>query len=54
MSGNGACYLAHAYRDALRELGISQLRIKPGRPGTNGKAERLIQTFLNEWAYARV
>jgi transposase InsO family protein len=29
-------------------------RILPGRPRTNGKAERFIQTLLNEWAYARV
>ena len=30
------------------------LRIRPRRPHTNGKAERLIQTLLNEWAYARI
>ena len=54
MSDNGSCYVADAYRTALRELGVRQLRIKPGRPRTNGKAERFIQTLLNEWAYARV
>jgi transposase InsO family protein len=54
MSDNGSCYVAHAYRAALHQLGLSHLRIKPGRPRTNGKAERLIQTLLNEWAYARV
>ena len=27
---------------------------RPGRPRTNGKAERFIQTLLNEWAYARI
>ena len=27
---------------------------KPGRPRTKGKAERLIQTLLNEWADARI
>ena len=37
-----------------RELGLRQLRIRPGRPRTNGKAERFIQTLLNEWAYARI
>ncbi len=26
---------------------------RPYRPQTNGKAERFIQTLLNEWAYAR-
>ena len=54
MSDNGSCYIAHAYAAALREQGLKHLRIKPGRPRTNGKAERLIQTLLNEWAYARV
>ena len=54
MSDNGACYIAHAYAAALRELGLKHLRIRPGRPRTNGKAERLIQTLLNEWAYARI
>jgi transposase InsO family protein len=54
MTDNGSCYTAHAHRAALRELGLRQLRIKPGRPRTNGKAERFIQTLLNEWAYARV
>jgi transposase InsO family protein len=54
MTDNGSAYIAHAYRAALRELGLRQLRIKPGRPRTNGKAERFIQTLLNEWAYARI
>jgi transposase InsO family protein len=54
MSDNGACYTAHAYRAALHQLGLKHLRITPGRPRTNGKAERLIQTLLNEWAYARI
>ena len=54
MSDNGSCYTAHSYQRTLSELGLRQLRIKPGRPRTNGKAERLIQTLLNEWAYARV
>ena len=54
MSDNGSCYLAHGYADALHELGLRHLRIKPGRPRTNGKAERFIQTLLNEWAYARI
>jgi transposase InsO family protein len=54
MTDNGACYIAHAYADALHQLGLRHLRIRPGRPRTNGKAERLIQTLLNEWAYARI
>jgi transposase InsO family protein len=54
MSDNGSAYIAHAYRAALSELGLRHLRIRPYRPRTNGKAERFIQTLLNEWAYARV
>jgi transposase InsO family protein len=54
MSDNGAAYVAHAYREALAELGLRHLRIRPYRPRTNGKAERLIQTLLNEWAYERI
>jgi transposase InsO family protein len=54
MTDNGSCYIAHAYGAELRQLGLKQLRIKPGRPRTNGKAERFIQTLLNEWAYARI
>jgi len=54
MSDNGACYIAHDYAAALRQLGLKHHRIRPYRPRTNGKAERLIQTLLNEWAYARV
>jgi transposase InsO family protein len=54
MTDNGSAYTSHAYASALRELGLRHLRIKPRRPRTNGKAERFIQTLLNEWAYARV
>jgi len=54
MSDNGSCYRSYAHQAALRELGLRHLRIKPGRPRTNGKAERFIQTLLNEWAYGRI
>jgi transposase InsO family protein len=54
MSDNGSAYIAHDYARALHSLGLKHLRIKPRRPRTNGKAERLIQTLLNEWAYARI
>ena len=54
MSDNGSCYISHAYAAALAELGLKHLRIRAGRPRTNGKAERLIQTLLNEWAYAQI
>jgi transposase InsO family protein len=54
MSDNGSCYVSHDYASALCELGVRHLRITPGRPRTNGKAERFIQTMVNEWAYARI
>jgi transposase InsO family protein len=54
MSDNGSAYTSHAYRQALAELGLRHLRIRPYRPRTNGKAERFIQTLKNEWAYSRI
>jgi transposase InsO family protein len=54
MSDNGSAYISDLYARTLRELSLRHLRIKPRRPRTNGKAERLIQTLLNEWAYARI
>ena len=54
MSDNGSAYIAYAYRNALSELGLRHLRIRPYRPRTNGKAERFIQTLLGEWAYERI
>jgi transposase InsO family protein len=54
MSDNGSAYVSHAHRDACRELSLRHLRIRPGRPRTNGKAERFIQTLTNEWAYGRI
>jgi transposase InsO family protein len=54
MSDNGSAYVAHAHRQALAELGLKHLRSRPYRPRTNGKAERFIQTLLDEWAYERI
>src|SRR5215217_7019113 len=54
MSDNGSAFVAHAYQRALAELGVRHLRTRPYRPRTNGKAERFIQTLLNEWAYERI
>ncbi len=53
MTDNGACYKAHACRDACKALGLKHIRTRPYTPKTNGKAERFIQTALREWAYAR-
>jgi transposase InsO family protein len=54
MSDNGSGYVSTAHAIACRALGVRHTRIRPGRPRTNGKAERFIQTLLNEWAYARL
>jgi transposase InsO family protein len=54
MTDNGSCYVSDAHRAAMRELGLRHLRIRPYRPRTNGKAERFIQTLLNEWAFVRL
>jgi transposase InsO family protein len=53
MTDNGSCYVARRFRQALRRRGIRQIRTRPYRPQTNGKAERFIQTMLRGWAYAR-
>ena len=54
MTDNGSPYVSHVHAAACRELGLRHLRTRPYRPRTNGKAERLIQTMLNEWAYGPV
>jgi transposase InsO family protein len=49
---NGSAYLSQTHRIARQRLGVRQLRTRPYRPRTNGKAERLIQTLTHRWAYA--
>lgn len=51
MSDNGSGYVSNAFRNACAELDLRHKRIRPYRPKTNGKVERLIQTLLREWAY---
>lgn len=51
MTDNGNAYRSHAFADVCRQLGIKHMRTKPYTPRTNGKAERMIQTLLREWAY---
>jgi transposase InsO family protein len=52
LSDNGSCY-KDRFTNACAELGIWHLRTKAYTPQTNGKAERLIQTLLREWAYLK-
>jgi transposase InsO family protein len=54
MSDNGSGYVSSAHAVACRALGVRHTRIRPGRPRTNGKAERFIKTLLEEWAYVRI
>ena len=54
LTDNGWAYTqAAAFRAVLDRLGARHKRTRPWRPQTNGKAERFIQTLINEWAYAR-
>ena len=54
MTDNGSPYISHTHAAACRQLGLRHLRTRPYRPRTNGKAERFIQTLINEWAYGPV
>jgi transposase InsO family protein len=53
LTDNGSCYRSSRYQTAVDGLGARHKRTRPFRPQTNGKAERLIQTLLREWAYGR-
>jgi transposase InsO family protein len=53
LTDNGGCYRSRDFAAACDELGIGHRFTRPYRPQTNGKAERLIRTLLQEWAYAR-
>lgn len=54
LTDNGSAFVARRYAAACQALGLRHTRTRPRRPRTNGKAERFIQTVLNEWAYARL
>jgi transposase InsO family protein len=51
--GNRTYRVSRDLRVALTELSIRHKFTRPYRPQTNGKAERFIQTLLDEWAYLR-
>ena len=54
MSDNGSAYVAHAHARRSPSSACATSASEPDRPRTNGKAERFIQTLLNEWAYERI
>lgn len=53
LSDNAKAYHSRAWIEATQRLKIERRYTRIYRPQTNGKAERLIQTLLTEWAYAR-
>ena len=53
LTDNGSAYRSRAFARLVRRLGLRHRFTRPYTPRTNGKAERLIQTALREWAYAR-
>ena len=53
LTDNAKAYHSRAWLEAATRLGLELRYTRIYRPRTNGKAERLIQTLLREWAYAR-
>ena len=53
LSDNGSGYRGHVFNAICTRARIRHLYTRPYTPRTNGKAERLVQTLLREWAYAR-
>jgi transposase InsO family protein len=53
LTDNGMNYRSHVFCGFARDRAILLKRTRPYRPCTNGKAERVIQTLLREWAYQR-
>jgi transposase InsO family protein len=53
LTDNGTGYTSHVFRHTCCRENLKHLRTRPYRPCTNGKAERVIQTLLREWAYSR-
>lgn len=51
LTDNGPGYLSKEFAAACKEQSVTHKRTRPYRPQTNGKAERMIQTLLREWAY---
>jgi transposase InsO family protein len=51
LTDNAFAYRGHAVARVCGHWAIRHRFTRPYRPQTNGKAERLIQTLLREWAY---
>jgi len=48
LTDNGSEFRSSEFGDTLRELGVVQTFIRPGRPTTNGAVERVQRTILEE------
>jgi transposase InsO family protein len=53
LTDNGKCF-QRTWNQQLQERGLTPRHTRVRRPQTNGKAERFIQTLLNEWIRDRL
>lgn len=53
LTDNGRNFQSAAFRAVADQHEVRLKRTRPYRPQTNGKAERVIQTLIREWAYVR-
>jgi transposase InsO family protein len=53
MTDNGSGYRSSLVNAVCVDHSIEHIWTRPYTPKTNGKAERLVQTLLREWAYVR-
>lgn len=47
LSDNGSCFIAHEFKNYLKEVGIKPINGKPMHPQTQGKIERYHRTMKN-------
>lgn len=53
LTDNGTCYRSRAVGSAVAGNGLRNLRTRPYRPQTNGKAEAFVKILQNGWAHKR-
>ena len=53
LTDNGSCFRSRLWKGYCLAQGAKPCYSRPYHPQTNGKAERLIRTMLEEWAYAQ-
>jgi transposase InsO family protein len=54
LTDQGNAYRSRTWAQTADQLGIGRRLTRPYRPQTNGKAERMIRTLTQEWAYVRL